>query len=224
MKFLNYQPLRVAAKPSDVFFWSDTHFNHKCEHWRLPLWKARGFSSVEDHNEGLITRWNNTCSTNSVVFHLGDFIFGYNSIEQFKAIINRLIFKELFIMPGNHTSGWKQVFEEQKGMFWRVNSQKVVNFVPNYLEAVFNQQLVVMSHYPILSFNGQSKGSFCLYGHVHGNLHQTGIGKLYSQARTMEVTVEATPVPISMEQVSETLSKVPLVVFDPHDLPMTTSR
>lgn len=217
MKFLSYQPLRVAAKPSDVFFWSDTHFNHRCDHWKLPLWKARGFSSVEDHTEGLIERWNSTCSCNSVIFHLGDFIFGYNSVEQFKNIVNRLSFKELYIMPGNHASGWKQVFEEQKGIFWRPNSQKTVFFVPNYLEATVDHQLVVMSHYPILSFNGQSKGSFCLYGHVHGNLHYTAIGKMYNQARTMEVTVESCSVPISMVQVSETLSKIPSVVFDSHE-------
>lgn len=215
MKFLFYQPLKVVAKDHEVFFWSDTHFNHRCEHWDVPLWKARGFESVEDHNEGLLQRWNTSCNENTIGFHLGDFIFGYDSIPHFKTFITRMRFKELYIMPGNHNSGWKQVFEEQRGNVWHLPDKKVI-FIPNYIELSVNGQHIVASHYPILSFNGQSKNGICLYGHVHGNLIKNEIGKMYSKARTLEVTVENCPSPISFKEVRAFFRNREIVSFDHH--------
>jgi len=119
-------------------------------------------------------------------------------------------------MPGNHNSGWKQVFEEQKNNVWKINENKRVIFIPNYLEAYINNKLVVMSHYPIISFNGQSKGSYCLYGHVHGNLQNNEIGKLYSQALTAEVCVETCSTPISFIELKEKFENKSIVTFDSH--------
>lgn len=216
MKYLFYQPLKIVAKDYEICFWSDTHFNHKCEHWEIPLWKARGFNSVEEHNEGLIKRWNEKSNQKTTFFHLGDFIFGYDSIVHFKNIIRRLSFKDLYIMPGNHCSGWKQVFEEQKSNVWNVDEGKRVIFIPNYLEAYINGQPVVMSHYPILSFNSQSKNGICIYGHVHGNLIKNEIGKLYAKARTLEVTIENSPSPMTFGEVRSFFKGREPVSFDHH--------
>lgn len=215
MKSLFYRPIKLSGSPDKIFFWSDTHFNHRCEHWRVPLWKARGFNSVEEHTEGLINRWNYKATPDSVGFHLGDFIFGFNSIENFKNIIQRMNFKDLYIMPGNHNSGWKQVFEEQKGNIWNIYSNKRVIFVPNYLEVVACGQFLVLSHYPILSFNSQSKGAICVYGHVHGNLCKNEIGQLYKQARTLEVTVDMAAFPLTLREVQKAVSKE-IISFDHH--------
>ena len=214
MKSLFYRPLRINESDHDICFWSDTHFNHRCEHWKVPLWRSRGFSSVEEHNETLIQRWNDVSSTSSTFFHLGDFVFGYNSITTFKNIIQKVQFKDLYVMPGNHNSGWKQVFEEQRGNVWYVSSTKRVFFVPNYLEVQIEEQLVVLSHFPILSFNGQTNGSFCLYGHVHGNLAQNDIGKIYCSAKTKEVTVEAAPFPITFNEIKRTMRDRTVVTFE----------
>ncbi len=216
MKSLFYQPVRVLAKDHKICFWSDTHFNHKCEHWSTPLWKARGFDSIEQHNEALIDRWNLKSDSDTTFFHLGDFIFGYDSIQNFKDIIKRLNFDTLYIMPGNHCSGWKQVFEEQKGNVWYVNNNKKVVFVPNYLEACVNGQMIIMSHYPILSFNYQSKQGICLYGHVHGNLIKNEIGLLYSKARTLEITVETAPYPLTYGEIKNYFKSKDAVSFDHH--------
>ena len=217
MKYLFYKPIKVVCEDRDASFWSDTHFNHACLHWPIPLWKTRGFSSIEEHNEGLIKRWNSVCTDQTTFFHLGDFIFGVDSKVHFKSIINRLNFKIMYIMSGNHTSGWKHVFEEQKSNVWDVSPTKRVVFVPNYIEAFINGQMLVMSHYPILSFNGQSKNSICLYGHVHGNLSKNPIGELYSQARAYEVTVENSPLPINLKELKNMFKNKPPAVFDHHN-------
>lgn len=215
MKSLFYRPVKISLGWDDICFWSDTHFNHQCTHWETPLWKARGFPSVEAHTEGLIERWNDKSNDKTVFFHLGDFIFGFNSIDNFKNIINRLNFNTLYIMPGNHNSGWKQVFEEQKSNVWYLSSSKRVIFVPNYLEVIVGNKFLVLSHYPILSFNGQSNGAICAYGHVHNNLIKNEIGKLYSKARTVEVTVEACTYPVTLRELVDLADKEP-VSFDHH--------
>ena len=91
MKYLFYKPIKVVCEDRDASFWSDTHFNHACLHWPIPLWKTRGFSSIEEHNEGLIKRWNSVCTDQTTFFHLGDFIFGVDSKVHFKSIINRFV-------------------------------------------------------------------------------------------------------------------------------------
>ena len=197
-------------------FWSDTHFFHACAHWPIPLWKARGFSSLEDHNEQLVQRWNSKCTNETIFFHLGDFIFGLDAKNNFKDILKKVNFKTLYVMPGNHYSGWKQVFEEQRANVWDVTPQKRVIFVPNYLETIINGQQFILSHYPVLSFNGQSKGAICLYGHVHGNLAKNPIGSLYSQARAYEVTVENTKSPLLLQEINNLFAEVDPVTFDSH--------
>lgn len=216
MKYLFYKPIKVTTEDHNVFFWSDTHFNHACLHWPTPLWKMRGFSSLEEHNEGLIERWNSICNNQTTFFHLGDFIFGADSEIHFRSIINRLNFRTMYIMPGNHFSGWRHVFEKQKSNVWDVANGKRVVFVPNYIEAFINGQLLVMSHYPILSFNGQSKDSICIYGHVHGNLKRNSIGEIYAQAKTYEVTVENSPQPINLKELNLIFKNRQPVVFDYH--------
>jgi len=216
MKYLFYKPIKLSSWEENFVFWSDTHFFHACNHWPVPLWKARGFSSMEEHNQTLIERWNAKCSEDTVFFHLGDFIFGLDAKNNFKDILRKVNFKTLYVMPGNHYSGWKHVFEEQKSNVWDITSQKRVIFVPNYIEAILNGHLFVMSHYPILSFNGQSKNAICLYGHVHGNLNKNPIGSLYSKARTYEITVDNTPHPINLKEIKERFKHTESITFDSH--------
>ena len=57
----------------NVFFISDTHFQHK----NVLKYEAefRNFSSIEEHDEFLIENWNRTVNKKDKVFHLGDFAF-----------------------------------------------------------------------------------------------------------------------------------------------------
>lgn len=218
MKFLFYRPLKVDAKEKEILFWSDTHFNHACLHWEVPLWKARGFDSVEEHNEGLIDRWNQVCSKDSIVFHLGDFIFGKESIQNFSNIVqNRLNFKALYSLPGNHYSGWKQIFESLNGNVWKINENKTVFFVPNYLEIYANGVPMVLSHYPLASFNGQAKGAIHLHGHCHSNLAKSELGPLIYKTKTLDVGVENCPFPVDFGYLKERFIHQPTLTYDHHD-------
>lgn len=214
MKFLFYSPIKVTHDIEEILFWSDCHFGHKCEKWPVPLWQARGFSSVEDHDEQLIERWNSVSTPNSVFFHLGDFIFGTDTIERFKRHVQSLKFKTLYMMPGNHCSGWKQVFEEQRHNLWDLRDGRRVIFIPNYVEVVANKQPIVLSHYPLVSFNGQGIGSWMLHGHCHGNLHDTEVGNLLYKAKVKDIGVECTTQPITMAQIKQEFDRKDALNFE----------
>lgn len=216
MKFLFYKPLKVEHDPNNILFWSDTHFGHRCESWELPLWKARGFSSFEEHDEALIQRWNERANQQTIFFHLGDFIFGYDSIQRMKDILNRVFFDTLYIMPGNHCSGWKQHFEQQHSNIWHINNKKVI-FLPNYVETYINKQPIVLSHFPIVSFNGQGKGSWMLHGHCHGNLKRNPIGEFLYKAKILEVCIETSPFPSTFKSVESHMLEKENVTFDHHN-------
>ncbi|MEV8252146.1 metallophosphoesterase [Microbacterium sp. NPDC076768] len=77
------------------FVTSDTHFSHA----RISELAGRPYSTVEEMNEDLVCRWNDTVSPGAVVLHLGDVALG--SIEESIALTARLNGRRLLV-PGNH--------------------------------------------------------------------------------------------------------------------------
>ena len=217
MKSLFYQPLGIKAPNHQVAFWSDCHFGHRCEHWEHPLWSMRGFESVEDHDETLIRRWNSVCTPNTTMFHLGDFIFGKDTIERFENMLsNRLNFNTLYIMPGNHASGWKQCFERQEGNVWQIGENKKVVFAPNIMEINVNGQHITLSHYAIASFPKQGKGAWMLHGHSHGRIYNSAVGPILYKANIADIGVEVQPAPITFGGLQSMFRNRQAVSFDHH--------
>jgi len=217
MKFLFHRPLKITNDENKILFWSDTHFGHKCEHWSDPLWKMRGFNSIEEHDYALIQRWNERSTDQTIFFHLGDFIFGFNSFTRIETILNQVCFEQLYIMPGNHCSGWKQHFESRPGNVWELKPRKKVYFIPNYIETYINEQPIVLSHFPIVSWNGQGKGSWMLHGHCHNNLSTSPIGPLLYKTRILDIGIESSSFPLSFKEIKKTLDKKPILTYDHHN-------
>lgn len=223
MKDLFYKPIRVSSKDENILFWGCLHHGHNPEKWDVPLWKRRGFNSVEEHDYTEIKNWNSRANDNTIGFLLGDTVFGKGAEERLENLFNQLVFKQLYVMPGNHFSGWKQHFEkcyENLKYIYSEENEKIVKsveFVPNYLEAFINGQSVVMSHYPILSFNGQGSGSWHLFSHVHGSLDNSEIGKLYLKTmKVLETSVEKNPFPLTFREVRAALQNKEVKSPDHH--------
>jgi calcineurin-like phosphoesterase family protein len=108
-----------------VFFIGDTHFGHKniIEYEKT----TRNFSSIEEHNEELIKRWNSVVGKNDIVYHLGDFCFGKQNI----AIAGRLNGSKRLIM-GNHdvyeASDYLKYFDKLYGAHFYKNT--ILTHVP----------------------------------------------------------------------------------------------
>jgi calcineurin-like phosphoesterase family protein len=207
LKDLFYKPVKVKADPKEVLFWGCLHANHDPK-WKVPLWKMRGFDSVLDHRETLIQRWNEVANENTVGFLLGDTMFGAGGKEAFEELLNRLSFKTLYLPAGNHYAGWHQSFSGVDENVLDLGGKQVV-FTPNYFEAFVNGQAVCLSHYPVLSWNGQGGGSYMLYSHVHGTLVKSELGRLYknSKMKCYEVSVEENDYPINFADLRKFMDK-----------------
>ncbi len=199
-----------------VFFWSDMHYNHDPK-WEVPLWKMRGFDSAQKHNDGLIARWNNKISKNDTVFHLGDILFGQDGEKSLDILLGKLNFKSLYLLAGNHLSGFKQHFRKSLGVYnideyYRLpllladGVNQEVYLLPNYYEIYVNGKPIVLSHYPLRSWNGHAQGSWACVGHVHGSLKDIRVDIL-DKGKILDVGVESVSEPISFDELKVIMDK-----------------
>lgn len=218
MKNLFYQPVKVDAKDPDVLFWGCLHYGHDPK-WDVPLWARRGYKSSADHDQGIIDAWRSKATDRTIAFLLGDNVFGYGGEQKLRYLFDTLPFKTAYVLSGNHHAGWKQVFESCEGNTLQLGDDKSVVFVPNYLETYVNGQPIVLSHYPIASWNGQGHGSWHLHSHCHGSLYDSELGKLLYRAKIKDVGVDCCPAPLSFGDLRHEFREES-VSFD-HHLPDT---
>ena len=217
MKDLFYKSVKITSTDHDVLFWGCMHYGHDPK-WDVPIWKTRGYNSSFEHDEGLIQNWNKKASASTIGFLLGDTIFGHNADERLITLFKRLDFKELYVLPGNHQAGYKQLIERVQDniLLPAASEYKQVHFVPNYLETVVNGQSIVMNHYAQATWNGQHKGAWHLHSHSHGNLYKSELGKLLYKSKTMDVGVEVCSEPISFAELRAKFRGYDQITFDHH--------
>lgn len=144
----------------NYWFSSDPHYHHK----NIIRFTGRPYATVDDMNEAFI-EWNNTnVKPNDIVWNLGDFSFG--TPEKTADVLKRLNGQQHLVL-GNHDNaifnGRKEYLEE--GLF------KSIQY---YKELRFDKLRIVLSHYPMRSWNGSNRGAFQLFGHVHGKMEPLG--------------------------------------------------
>lgn len=187
--------LVFSTKDQNIFFTSDTHFNHK----NIIKYCKRPFESVDEMNEAIIANWNSVVKENDIVFHLGDFCFC--KTEKFKEIISRLNGR-IYLVRGNHDNEilkYKEYFES-------INYQMKISV---------NDQIIYLNHFPFLCFDGSYKcpgGTWQLFGHVHsGTNDDSGLDcrRLINLFPTQyDVGVDNNNyTPVSYEQVKEIIDE-----------------
>ena len=147
-----------------VFIISDTHFGHEA----IIRYCNRPFTSVEEMDQIMIKRWNETVSNNDIVIHLGDFSF-YGK-DKTREIIQKLNGKKILIM-GNHDN-----YSEQ---FYRDAGFHTVSRFP-----IIYDNFYMLSHAPLQLT--ETTCYFNCYGHVHNDnkFVDNATSRCYSVERT----------------------------------------
>lgn len=171
-----------------IYLTSDTHFCHDREY----IYQARGFSSIEKHDENIVKNWNSIVNPDDEVYLLGDVIlmnteYGLRYLQQLNGKIH--------IIRGNHDMD---------------SRAKRYITLPNVVEVVYATMITYknrdfyLSHYPTLVTNDIDKTPYKknirnLYGHTH----QTN--KFYNENPYMYcVCLDAhNNYPVSLEQIHE---------------------
>ncbi len=219
--------LKFKGPESNFLFWSDLHENHN----RTWIVNRRGFTTIEEHDNTLIHNYNSIATNQSVFFHLGDFCFNDPNGDKFWQIIRRLKFKELYLLWGNHTSGQRQAYVKHLVLQFpnlvkdnqilaevyplRVNFEgRDVIFLPQYVEIVVNSDELILCHYPLYSFNSQSRNATMLSGHVHGNCKLTN--RDTGNGRRLDLGVEGFPYPATLTEIKNILKNRDIDSVDHH--------
>ena len=143
------------------FYISDTHFGH----FNIIKHCNRPFSTAEEMDNTIIQNWNKTVSDNDTVYILGDLAFS-KGVKEHAEYLRQLKGTKIMIV-GNHDY---DISKNRK----KYLESKLIDRICDYLEItdkINNQHYkIIMSHYPMVEWNGFFRGSIHLYGHIHNNI------------------------------------------------------
>ena len=141
-----------------IYLTSDLHFNHDREF----IYKPRGFNSVEEMNNTIITNFNGVVTSVDDVYILGDLMLGGpDKLGEGLELISALNGK-LHLVRGNHCTDKR--WEAYKDLHNVVEQQNAI-----YLK--YKGFHFYMSHYPTFTANLEKESlkqcTINLYGHTH---------------------------------------------------------
>ena len=157
------------------YYISDLHFYHESLNLQMD---CRGFRDQQDMHEHMIAQWNRRVRKNDEVVVLGD--LSMEKWEKTKEILDQLKGK-IYLISGNHDRFIKdKEFDASRFQWGR-----------SYAEMHDNGRKVILSHYPIMCYNGQNRLSkhgnpktYMLHGHVHDTLDQRLLEEFQKITRT----------------------------------------
>lgn len=137
----------------NIYLTSDLHFGHEREF----LYGPRGFASIQEHDEAVITRWNETIQEDDDVYVLGDLMLNDNEhgLECLRRLNGRL-----HLIRGNHDTDAR----------WKLYSEleNVVELCGWSCMLRIGKRYFYLSHWPVRIGNGEEvHGPYCLHGHTH---------------------------------------------------------
>lgn len=124
---------------------------------------GRPYKTLDEMHTDILTRWNKKITNGDKVYILGDISMrGRN--DNLIALVAQMKGRKVLV-KGNHDDISDYRFKQ---LFAEVCDYKELS---DCFEG--KNYKVVLSHYPILMWNGQHKGSILLYGHTHQTVEDT---------------------------------------------------
>ncbi|WP_102224309.1 metallophosphoesterase [Acidimangrovimonas sediminis] len=126
---------------------ADLHFGHT----RIIDFCGRPFGSTAEMNAAMIRNFRTCVGDDDELWILGDFAFGKDA-AQLSSWFHQLLGRK-HLITGNHDD------EAVISLPWAC--------VADLTEIRDGDQALVLSHYPIITWNGARRGALQLFGHVH---------------------------------------------------------
>lgn len=182
-------PRLQYAASGRTFITADTHFGQTDA---MELYD-RPYSDIAEMEADFIDRCNQVMGRDDVLYHLGDFVGDLgHAREKLKVaarIREQLHVGTIILIRGNH--------DPRKRKFDRIFDEVHDILAPRGWRG--GDHRVVLSHYPLRSWQGNRAGSLHLYGHTHGRLEEIG--------RSCDVGVDCwNHAPVEMDQVLDMLA------------------
>lgn len=179
-----------------IYFWADTHFNHR----GIMEYCSRGWAQGDVHrmNEILIARWNHRVGKKDEVYFLGDFGFSHSKLWPLEAVFDQLNGHKHLVI-GNHDE------KNPEAMKLPWSSKRHIAVVRH------EGKRVVCCHYPLESWPGAHKGRLHAHGHSHGTLKRV-------VPHRFDVGADVEPWPVSIDELFARAEKQVFESSDHHEL------
>lgn len=153
---------------SNIFVTSDLHVGHSniIKHCQRP------FVSVDEMDAALIANWNGRVAKDDIVLVLGDFSF--RATRNVRDYVRQLNGKIMFQFgnhdnrPESHNAGFHTILDNA---IWEYR-------IPEGMDGKHDR--IIISHYPLLGWNGAFHGRVHLFGHVHSGPYKPYTGQCNS--------------------------------------------
>lgn len=157
---------------TDIAFISDMHIGHS----NIIKWENRPFLDINDMSDKLIENWNSVINDDTIVYYLGDLSYKVKT-DYTKWFLHQLK-GDIRLILGNHD---RLKVMKKLNRFSDIQSYKRLEVITDD-----KKQDLILSHFPILSWDKQSHGSIHLHGHSHQNLTVSN-PEYYSNNKVIDV-------------------------------------
>ena len=219
--------MKLNSRDANIWFIADTHYSHKNIVSATSMWESRegcrDFDSIEEMNETIINNINKYVMADDILFHLGDWSFG--GIDNILKFRERLYAKTIYLVRGNHDKHIyvnKQVASPSDNKI--IGTKELFTSVHSYFELAIDKQFIIMSHFPICSWNEMHKDSWMLHGHCHGTLFgDESSGHWYNKSKILDVGIDnifnmfGEYRPMNYNEIVKIMSKKYFISTDQHD-------
>lgn len=156
-----------------IYYIADLHLCHSNINDKLD---KRGFENVEEMNKFIIQQWNSKVKKDDEVIILGDLSWAKGN--QTNELLRKLNGIKCLIR-GNHDKNYLNDSNFDRSLF---------KWVKDKAELSDNGRRVVCSHYPEIFYNGQYRGAYMMYGHIHNTQDQKLLEHLLEIAKEYTYT------------------------------------
>lgn len=156
-----------------IYFTADQHFGHAniIKHCNRP------FNAVAEMDEYLLEQWNNCVGANDTVYILGDLFFR-NTVSADEYLCK--LHGKKHLIKGNHDKDWMK----------KTDLEKHFQSISNMLEISDGSHKITLCHYPMMTWNGVSKGSYLIYAHIHNKTDAAYFQLLKSMPNALNAGVD----------------------------------
>lgn len=147
---------------SKVLFMSDLHYNHE----NIIKFNQRPFENATEMNSYIEGELSKRVGSDNILFDLGD-LFWRVSETKMKEIIQKTNAERFYKIIGNHDK--EKVYQKSFVGSMFTGIYDLLEIKVAWEEEIYT---LILSHYPMVSWNHKPRGSFMLFGHCHGNIDQ----------------------------------------------------
>lgn len=161
---------KLEANKVRIFFMGDLHYGHV----NVIRFDDRPFSNIEEMNQFIVDEVKRVLRPNDILFDLGD-MFWKSRDDEIRRVLDQFPTKNIYKIIGNHDKP-KLYQNHLSNYFVAIGDLFDVN-----IEYNSQDYKVILSHYPLVSWQSKAYGSIHLHAHCHGNID--GFNKSSSDLR-----------------------------------------